>query len=320
MASQACRKRARRADRRLDQKHVPAAHGVLGGEVTAMPRGLDHVVHAVRDLEAAAELYRRLGFTVGARNQHSWGTHNHLVQLPGFFLELLTVAEPQKLGSDGLSALFGTFNRVFLKDQEGLSLLILESNDAAADAARFRSAAIGVSDAMHFEREGKRPDGTTTKVGFSLAFARDAKAPAIGFAVSQQHFPENFWNPAFQQHPNTASAIEGVVLVADNPSDHHIFLSAFTGVRDLHATSSGVIASTARGDIKVMDPAAFRSHFGSEPPDISRGARIAAMQFRVRDRAALMATLDAGGIANSARMGSTIVAPETAMGATLAFS
>src|SRR6476661_5238370 len=126
MASQACRKRARRTDRRLDQQHVPTAHGVLGGEVTAMPRGLDHVVHAVRDLEAAAELYRRLGFTVGARNQHSWGTHNHLVQLPGFFLELLTVVEPEKLGCDGFSKLFGRFNQTFLSNQEGLSLLLLE--------------------------------------------------------------------------------------------------------------------------------------------------------------------------------------------------
>jgi catechol 2,3-dioxygenase-like lactoylglutathione lyase family enzyme len=171
-----------------------------------MPRGLDHVVHAVRDLEAAAELYRRLGFSVGARNQHSWGTHNHLVQLPGFFVELLTVAEPQKLGNDGLSALFGTFNRVFLKHQQGLSLLILESEDAAADAARFRSAAIGVSDAMHFEREGKRPDGVPTKVGFSLAFARDAKAPAIGFAVCQQHFPKNFWNPPSSSIPTRQAA------------------------------------------------------------------------------------------------------------------
>jgi hypothetical protein len=285
-----------------------------------MPRGLDHVVHAVRDLDSAAELYRRLGFTVGARNRHAWGTHNHLVQLPGFFVELLAVAEPEKLGSDGFSALFGTFNRLFLKDQEGLSLVILESDDATADAARFRRAGIGVSDAMHFEREGKRPDGAAVKVGFSLAFARDGGAPAIGFAVCQQHFPENFWNPAFQQHPNTANAIEGVVLVADNPSDHHIFLSAFTGVRDLHATSSGVIASTARGDIKVMDPAAFRSHFGSEPPEISRGARIAAMQFRVRDHAALKAALEAGGIITFARMGSTVVGPETARGAALAFS
>jgi catechol 2,3-dioxygenase-like lactoylglutathione lyase family enzyme len=49
-----------------------------------MAGGLDHVVHAVRDLDAAAELYRRLGFTVGARNRHAWGTHNHLVQLPAF--------------------------------------------------------------------------------------------------------------------------------------------------------------------------------------------------------------------------------------------
>src|SRR5262249_32002455 len=178
MAGQARRKRARWTDRRFDQEHVPAADGVLGGEVKAMPRGIDHVVHAVRDLEAAAELYRRLGFTVGARNQHSWGTHNHLVQLPGFFVELLTLAEPPRLGGDGFAGLFGTFNRIFLKDQGGFSLLILESNAAAAGAARFRSAAIGVSDAMHFEREGKRPDGTTPKVGFSLAFARDAKAPA----------------------------------------------------------------------------------------------------------------------------------------------
>ena len=79
-----------------------------------MPRGLDHVVHAVGDLEGAAELYRRLGFTVGARNRHSWGTHNHVVQLPGFFIELLTVAEPEKLGSDGFSNLFGRFNQSFL--------------------------------------------------------------------------------------------------------------------------------------------------------------------------------------------------------------
>jgi catechol 2,3-dioxygenase-like lactoylglutathione lyase family enzyme len=176
-----------------------------------MPGGLDHVVHAVRDLDVAAELYRRLGFTVGARNRHAWGTHNHLVQLPGFFVELLTVAEPEKLGSDGFSALFGTFNRMFLKDQEGLSMLILESDDATADATRFRSAGIGVSDTMRFEREGKRPDGSTVKVGFSLAFARDGKASAIGFFASQQHFPENFWNPAFQQHANTASGIEAAV-------------------------------------------------------------------------------------------------------------
>ena len=103
-----------------------------------MSRGLDHIVHAVRDLDAAAAFYRRLGFTVGARNTHPWGTHNHIVQLPGFFVELLTVAEPEKLGDEGFAALFGGFNQAFLKSHEGLSCLMLESQDAAADCARFR--------------------------------------------------------------------------------------------------------------------------------------------------------------------------------------
>ncbi len=92
-----------------------------------MARGLDHIVHAVKDLDAAAELYRRMGFTVGARNKHPWGTHNHIVQLPGFFIELLTVGEPEKLGDDGFSKLFGRYNQDFLSRGEGLSLLILES-------------------------------------------------------------------------------------------------------------------------------------------------------------------------------------------------
>ena len=284
-----------------------------------MPRGLDHAVHVVHDLDAAAELYRRLGFKVGARNRHTWGTHNHLVQLPGFFVELLTLAEPEKLGTDGFSNLFGRFNQSFLSRHQGLSILLLESGDAAADAAAFKSAGIAASDAMKFEREGSRPDGSMVKVGFSLAFARDAEAPEIGFATCQQHFPQNFWNPTFQQHPNTASSVAGVVLVAENPTDHHIFLSAFTGVRDLHATSSGVTATTPRGDIKVMDPVAFRSHFGTEPPDISEGARLAAVQFRVREQAALVAALQAGGIEFALQMGQLIVPPDIAMGATILF-
>src|SRR5712691_8603516 len=107
-----------------------------------MPRGLDHIVHAVRDLDAGAELYRRLGFTVGARNRHAWGTHNHVVQLPGFFVELLTVVEPEKLGSDGFSTNFGRFNQSYLARREGLSGLLLDSQDAVADAVAFRDSGI----------------------------------------------------------------------------------------------------------------------------------------------------------------------------------
>ena len=167
-----------------------------------MPRGLDHIVHAVRDLDAAADFYRRLGFTVGARNRHPWGTHNHIVQFPGFFIEILTVAEPAKLGDDGFSKMFGDFNRRFLESHEGFSLLILESNDAAADERAFAVSKISASPVMRFERDGRQPDGSPVTLAFSLAFARDPLAPGIGFAVCEQHYPENFWNPAFQEHVN----------------------------------------------------------------------------------------------------------------------
>jgi catechol 2,3-dioxygenase-like lactoylglutathione lyase family enzyme len=284
-----------------------------------MPQGLSHIVHAVRDLDAAADLYRRLGFTVGARNRHPWGTHNHLVQLPGAFIEVLAVAEPDKLAGEGFAALFGTFNRLFLKRQEGLSFLMLDSSDAVADAADFRAAHIAASDVLHFERAGRGPDGNTVTIGFSLAFARDPVTADIGFAVCQLHHPDNFWSPAFQEHANTAIRMNGTVIVAENPTDHHIFLSAFSGVRELQATSSGVTAPTARGDIKIMDPAAFTAHFGVDAPDIVGGARLAAVRFGIRDCDALAAMLDTADIEFAFHMGSIIIAPEAAMGATLAF-
>jgi hypothetical protein len=287
--------------------------------IIAMPRGLDHIVHAVRDLDAAADFYRRAGFTVGARNRHSWGTHNHIVQFPGFFLELLTVAEPDMLRGEGFATLFGDFNRRFLEQHEGLSFMLLESEDVKADAAQFRAAGIARSEALHFERAGKGADGGTVTVGFSLAFARDPGAPEIGFAVCRQHHPQHFWNAALQQHANGATGIAGAVLVAQNPADHHIFLSAFSGERELHAGSGVLTAPTPRGDIRVMDPAAFRARFGIDAPDCASGARLAAVRFTVGERKVLHGGLAAGGIAFTEHMGQTIVAPAAALGATLVF-
>ncbi len=283
-----------------------------------MARGLDHIVHAVRDLDAAAAIYQRLGFTVGARNRHPWGTHNRLVQLPGFFIELLMVAEPERLSSDDLSRLFGAPSREFLARRQGFWALLLESRDAAGDAAAFRAAGVGASAAVRFEREGRRPDGTAVKVAFSLAFARDGKADA-GFAVCEQHFPENFWNRAFQSHPNGASAVAGVVMVAENPSDHHVFLSAFTGERELLATSNGVTVKTPRGTIEVMTPAAYASHFGVVPPAIAQGARLAALLLTVGDVSRAGVMLGEAQIAAHERMGRVVVGPDVAAGATIVF-
>jgi hypothetical protein len=284
-----------------------------------MARGLDHVVHAVRDLDAAATLYQRMGFTVGARNRHPWGTHNRLVQLPGFFVELLTLGEPEKLGTDGFSELFGRFNQRFLVRQEGLSVALLESHDAHDDARAFHAAGIAASEALRFERDGKRPDGRSVRVAFSLAFAHDPLASEIGFAVCQQHYPENFWNPEFQAHANGVVAIGGIVLVAENPTDHHIFLSAWSGERELQSTSSGITVATPRGEIQIMEPSAYRGHFGIDPPPVVAGARLAALRFVTRNEALAEEALDRAGIAHSKTRGRLVVGPEMALGAGIVF-
>src|SRR5277367_3576352 len=118
-----------------------------------MARGLDHIVHAVRDLDAAAEFYRRAGFTVGARNRHPWGTHNYIVQFQGVFIELITIAEPELITlAEPRAVSFGDFIRDFLAHGEGLSMLVLEGKGAAADGEAFRLAGIGDFDVFNFER------------------------------------------------------------------------------------------------------------------------------------------------------------------------
>jgi catechol 2,3-dioxygenase-like lactoylglutathione lyase family enzyme len=285
-----------------------------------LPHGIDHIVHAVRDLDAAGALYRRLGFTVGARNRHDWGTHNLIVQFPTAFVELLEIGEPEKIPPHhGRFFSFGAFNRDYIRSREGLSMLVGKSFDARKDAASFEASGISGFDVFDFAREGKKPDGSPVKVAFSLAFARDATSPNLGFFVCQQQHPENFWNPDFQRHANGASAIPGVVMVADNPTDHHIFLKAYTGVSDLHSSSLGVTARTGNGDFEIMSPIAFRDQFGIAPEVSGEGMTLNAIRFAVSDIAHAEATLAAGGVKPQRHVGRLVVPPAQAFGATLIF-
>ena len=281
-----------------------------------MPRGLDHIVHAVRDLDAAAEFYRRLGFQVGARNRHPWGTENRLVQFPGFFLEILTVTEPDKIGG----ATFGAFNDKFLNEVgEGLSGLVVEGQDPKAERAALDASGFGGIPLLEFSRKGKRADGAEVEVGFKIVFARCPAAPHALFFTCMQTAPESFWSAELQRHPNGARQIAAAVLVAENPTDHHIFLEALSGVRDIRATSLGLTIRTPRGTIQVMDPRAFKQALGVDSPK-DAGLRLAAILFTVADLKATRALLLKNGMPARERAGRLVVAPEAAFGATIAFS
>jgi hypothetical protein len=285
-----------------------------------MPHGLDHIVHAVHDLDAAARIYSSVGFTVGARNRHPWGTHNRIVQLKNCYLEILEVAEPEKIVPHGARSFsFGAFNRDFLASRQGFSMLILNSSNAADDARAFEASGIGNSKVLDFSREGERPDGTPVKLAFSLAFAADTASPNVRFAVCQHHFPENFWDPAFQIHANGAKAVTGAVMVAENPADHHIFLKAFSGMSDLHSSSIGIKARTGNGDIEIMEQVAFRDQFGVSPTVEGEGMTLNALRFELADIARAEALHRQNGIASQRHVGRLVVPPEAGCGATLIF-
>jgi len=285
-----------------------------------VPHGLDHVVHTVRDLDAAGEFYRRAGFTVGARNRHPWGTHNRIVQLKNCYIELLEIAEPEKIVPHGpRSFSFGAFHRDYARTGQGLSMLLLGSRNAEADARAFEAAGIADFDVFDFAREGKKPDGTPVKLAFSLVFARDPRSPESGFGLCQHHFPENFWNPAFQVHANGALTARGIVMVADNPADHHVFLEAFTAQRELHASSVGIKAGVGNGEVEILTPVAFGDRFGAAVNRKGEGMTLSALRFAVTDLDETAATLTLGGIRARPHGASLIVPPDEALGATLIF-
>ena len=285
------------------------------------PRGIDHLVLPVRDLDGAAARYAAMGFQVGARNRHPWGTENRLVQFPGAFLELIT------LGDGGLvdeawaaRSRFATFSRDYLaRNGDGFAMLVAESKDAATDKTAFDAAGIGGFETFFFERFGKRPDGAEVRVAFTLAFAADAASPDASFFVCQQHEPQNFWNPTFQEHANGVAGLAGVVLLAKAPAEHRRFLAGFSGIEPAEAEGGALVARTPRGDISIVTPAAFTAVYGDAAPMTGlRGMRLAAFRC-AGNRSRAAAALVAGGVPFTPAAAGLVVAAENAAGTAIIF-
>ena len=108
-------------------------------------------------------------------------------------------------------------------------------------------------------------------------------------------------------------------MVAENPTDHHIFLKAFSGVQDLHSSSIGVKARTGNGDIEIMEQVAFRDQFGISPDVDGEGMTLNALRFEVADMAQAEASHRQNGVVSRRHIGRLVVPPGVAHGATLIF-
>lgn len=253
-----------------------------------MARALDHLVLATRDLPGMAERFDVLGFKVGACNRHPWGTENHIIQFRSTFLELIGLGDgysPQS-STDEAFPFAGFLERFLERNESGLAMAVLRSLDARADAALFAEKGLGEGRILPFSRSARRPDGSDRTVAFTIAFAAAASMPGIGFFTCEQHRPENFWNPVFQDHPNGAVDLTGFTIVAERPEEHAAFLSGFAAQPDLVRNADGIAVALDGGRIVVARPnRTDRDIRGPRPswPD----PRIATADIRLLDLAAL---------------------------------
>ena len=280
-----------------------------------MPRAVDHLVIAAYDLPEQEALYRRLGFQVGARNRHPWGTENHIVQFDGAFLELIGLGDAFAAPHPKEAVYpFAGFLAGYLGKREGLAMMVMRSADAEADRRGFAAAGIGGLARFDFGRKGRRPDGREVEVAFSLAFAASPALPETGFFVCQQHFPENFWSRAAQVHPNDALGVAGLTLVSDQPAEAAPFLAAFLNAPA--QTIDGGFAFAADGTrVECLTSPGFAALYGAA----AAGPGLAAMRIAVADLDAAQTRLAEAGIVARRRGGMAIVDAGTAMGSLIAF-
>jgi hypothetical protein len=216
------------------------------GDVTT--DGIDHVGVAVRDLDAAAAAWARLGFAPTATARHRadgvpTGTANRCIMLGRGYVELIAVVDPAKP-----SATLGRF----LARYEGIHVLTLAIADEQAALARlhragFAAAAIVASDRPADEAE---PDGPRAR--FARIPLTDAE-PRL--QLLHQLTPELVWQERFLAHPNAAAALDEVIVVADPPAVFAARLSRAAG-RPLEPDPDGGFAlKLPAGRVRVLDPA-----------------------------------------------------------------
>jgi hypothetical protein len=125
--------------------------------------GIDHLVIAVRDVEAAAAaLEADLGLAVTGGGRHeTGGTFNRLAFLGDTYLELIGVFDRALVEATPAFAVAGVALALLGSGREGLATLALATDDVRTDVARLRAAASSIGQPVAGSR--RRPDGETVR-------------------------------------------------------------------------------------------------------------------------------------------------------------
>jgi hypothetical protein len=275
--------------------------------------GIDHAVVAVRDLDDAAENWKRFGFTVSPRGTHSalMGTGNYTIMLGDDYIELLGILVATEHNAP---------SRAFLdRNGGGIERIAFTTPDAAAGAAEIRGmgyAAVGPTD---FERPVIMPDGRQSAAKFATFLWPVGEAPGgVRLFACQHKTRETVWIPQLQKHANTAKRIAEVMVVTPEPEGDAKHLARLIDGEIGKATDGTVAVPTGRGraDFVFLTREAMARQYPGVPMTGLPERAGAGLRLVVDDLAAAQRAAGAKAISSNDAI---VVPPASANGVLLAF-
>ena len=272
--------------------------------------GLDHAVIAVRDLDVARGAFAKMGFKLAPRGEHSTGSSNHNILFEKDYVELLTVPE-----SNPTQAYF----HEFLQQSEGLAGLALGGTDINAAYKSLHTKGFDPSRPLELSRKVRQGSRTGT-AEFALTNISKYTTPGAQIFICQHFTRELVWLPELQKHPNGATGIAAVAIVADNVAYVAGVYAKLFG-RWPEPIDEGLKIDTKGAPIAVCTRAALRARLaGVDLPQRITGPRVAALFINVRDRQVAYRVLRDGGFApRKLADGSCAVDASAAHGVALVF-
>lgn len=276
--------------------------------------GLDHVVVVVRNLDAAAEQWARLGFTVSPRGLHSahMGTANHTLMLAEDYLELMGVVAPTERNAP---------TRALLEKREGIERAAFTTSDAAAGVAaliaRGYKNAIGPTD---FSRPVVRADGSKTEAVFAtFQWPLDERPGGMRIFACQHFTRDAVWLPELTTHANGAYKIDHVELLSADPRAGAAHMSRLIEM-PIGSDADGaprVESGSGRGAFVFVDRATLMARHPGVPLDGLPDEGAVVLSLRVKDARKTAAALGAHGIVVSPK--AVKVPPSKANGVLIEF-
>jgi catechol 2,3-dioxygenase-like lactoylglutathione lyase family enzyme len=264
--------------------------------------GIDHIIIAGRDLEAARLSWQRLGFTLTPRGRHiGQGTANYCIMFGRDYLELLGFVEHDEHAHR---------LETFLAQREGpMSVAFAPARDAEVTAAALTALGLHPSAPRALGRALELPDGAVTP-RFSLLNLPPEETPALDCFICGHLTPELVRRPKWLDHPNGVTGINAVHLIADDPAALASAYRRLFGDERVTTSLRGVEVDTGRNTLVFARPAL--SGTDVPPPAIT------ALELSIANRAATATYLTGAGVAfMQLPDGRLAIAPSDANGTSL---